>query len=103
MRIFFLSAIINIIAINSALAAINDTHPQLCENIRVQLSEDCSEESDTMDRETGALIKRSYQECYDQEIDSTVQKLNEYLTDELGIYPFDASYENDQVICDKAE
>jgi hypothetical protein len=87
----------------SSTSIATDTHPQLCENIRVQLSEDCSEESDTVDKESGTLIKRTYLECYKQDFETTIQNLNKYLTDELGLYVFDSSYENDQVICDKGE
>lgn len=102
MKTIFLFILLILPVISFALET-TDTHPQLCENIRAQLSEDCSEESDTIDRETGALVKRTYQECYSQNFASTVQSLNEYLTDELGVYTFDVSGDNDQIVCDKGE
>lgn len=100
MKAIILAVFLTFPTINLA-SATYDTHPQLCENIRVQISEDCSEDSNTVDRKTGSVIKRNYRECYDQDFASTLKNLNTYLTEELGIYIFDASYENEQIVCAK--
>lgn len=99
MKIIFLLIVSSLISLHFANAA--DTHPQICENIRYQISENCSEESDTWDDKNKVLIKRTYEECYSQDLDSTVGDLNNYMVNELGIYPYDQSGETEEILCDK--
>lgn len=103
MKYILTLTLINLFTFNLALAGVTDTHPQLCENIRTQLEEDCSEEPNTFDKATDARIKRSYQECFDQDFASILEDLNRYLTYKLGIYTFDATGDKDQIECKSTE
>lgn len=82
---------------NTALAATVDSHPETCEELRYYTNENCSEEPNTFKIVDGEIISinRTYQECYEQDFKSNVddinkhltEKLNTYMSDELGIDP----------------
>lgn len=81
--------------------AVADTHPQLCSNIRDQVSEDCSEESNTFDPATNKVIKRTYKLCYEQDLKSTTESISDYLVNEHGIIAYDKDLDSERIKCSK--
>lgn len=82
-----------------------DTHSQLCENIREQVSENCSEESDTAEPDgTGGytLIKRSFDQCFEQDFPLKVQEVNESMED-LGVPLYNIDMDTYELSCSMTE
>ena len=85
MKSLFTLLAMTLLIASPVFAADGDTHPQLCSNIRWQVSENCSEEPNYQHPETGELVKRTSEQCYAEDFPTTVEQLAEKVTEEFGI------------------